>query len=47
MTLNDDAPPLHSVDAEVLPRKMRWFDGFAMAMTMPVTNVQPTRFMNG
>jgi amino acid transporter len=34
MATNENVTALHSVD-EVLPRKMRWFDGFAMAMTMP------------
>ncbi|MDZ7886884.1 MAG: APC family permease [Mycobacterium sp.] len=38
MTSNNQAAELHSVD-EVLPRKMRWFDGFAMAMTMPAALV--------
>ncbi|MDH6195838.1 amino acid transporter [Mycobacterium frederiksbergense] len=37
MTANEGAA-LHSVE-EVLPRKMRWFDGFAMAMTMPAALV--------
>jgi amino acid transporter len=38
MATNENATALHSVD-EVLPRKMRWFDGFAMAMTMPAALV--------
>lgn len=38
MATNENATALHSVE-EVLPRKMRWFDGFAMAMTMPAALV--------
>ncbi len=38
MATRNDPAALHSVD-EVLPRKMRWFDGFAMAMTMPAALV--------
>ncbi|OBC15883.1 hypothetical protein A5784_27695 [Mycobacterium sp. 852013-50091_SCH5140682] len=38
MTTNDGVAELHSAE-ERLPRKMRWFDGFAMAMTMPAALV--------
>jgi len=38
MTTNDNAVAAPA-PAEVLPRKMRWFDGFAMAMTMPAALV--------
>ena len=38
MTTNDNAVAAPAA-AEVLPRKMRWFDGFAMAMTMPAALV--------
>lgn len=34
----DNRPPA-PLQTEVLPRKMRWFDGFAMAMTMPAALV--------